>query len=587
MVRFGWIVRSITTVALVLVVAGVLFLSGGAAQQNQAESQKYMEPRYPSYLKPARSIADLMPGARAVVRNKAAVQSAGMGLVQEGGTIVLVTSATAEDRAVEAIRQALTERKIKSVVLHDYELGGVSRKDALDLIKATRSAETGENGREAAGFAANFPDPEKVKAWLKGRNPNLYAKLFPPGTELSDHLKEVREKLRGQNVGKAISAYVDKHPEVNGVFWGKGGFSYLRRYVYPNAAKLMGLFLWDNQYDIMNEMSSFPSDVWQMLETQTMDPLAYVDKIHLTDPEGTDLEADLTEEQAKRWEQGAFFRGHMYMGPNQAYARYGFSAVDYPAYHKEWLSPNPVVLANGVVATTNSDGGFYPRMEVHYKNGYVAEVKGGGVYGDGFREFLHYPGINELTRPFLKHPGYFYAYEWAFGTNPKAFRRPDVFAEGGSIGPERMRSGIVHLAVGVFVKDGPDGMGASSPPEEWIQFAREHNLPIDHSFHVRVQFLTYQVRLRNANRWVSLIEKGHLSSLDNPEVRALASRYGDPDRILSEDWVPGVPGINAPGRYEDYAQNPYKYAKAEMDQVLAGTYAHFYPPAKAQAPRGR
>jgi len=49
--------------------------------------------------------------------------------------------------------------------------------------------------------------------------------------------------------------------------------------------------------------------------------------------------------------------------------------------------------------------------------------------------------------------------------------------------------------------------------------------------------------------------------------------------------VPGVPGINVAGRYQDYAQNPYKYAKEEMDQVKAGTYAHFYPPAKA--PRGK
>ena len=69
-----------------------------------------------------------------------------------------------------------------------------------------------------------------------------------------------------------------------------------------------------------------------------------------------------------------------------------------------------------------------------------------------------------------------------------------------------------------------------------------------------------------------------MTSLDNAEVRALASRYGDPDRILSNAWMPEVPGINAPGRYEDYAANPWKYAKEVIDKVIAGEYEYFYPP---------
>ena len=49
-----------------------------------------------------------------------------------------------------------------------------------------------------------------------------------------------------------------------------------------------------------------------------------------------------------------------------------------------------------------------------------------------------------------------------------------------------------------------------------------------------------------------------MTSLDNPEVRALASRYGNPDELLQEDWRPGMPGINLPGDYADYAANPWK-----------------------------
>ena len=86
-------------------------------------------------------------------------------------------------------------------------------------------------------------------------------------------------------------------------------------------------------------------------------------------------------------------------------------------------------------------------------------------------------------------------------------------------------------------------------------------MPLDHGWHTHTYFTTYKVRLRNANKWVNLLDKGRMTSLDNPEVRALASRYGDPDYVLAEDWIPEVPGINAPGDYmKDYAPNPGAYA---------------------------
>ena len=130
------------------------------------------------------------------------------------------------------------------------------------------------------------------------------------------------------------------------------------------------------------------------------------------------------------------------------------------------------------------------------------------------------------------------------------------------------------LATGVFVQHGPDSM---EMPKEWIEFTRKNNLPIDHAFHMHNYFATYKVRLRNANRTVNLVENGHLTSLDSPEVKALASRYGDANRILAEDWAPEVPGINAAGKYDDYAASPWKYGKAQMDKILAGNYEHYYP----------
>ncbi len=584
MIRFGWILRGISVLGVLLALAGVSFLTGLAAQQKQTPAEQYMAPRFPSYLKEAHTVAELMPQAKALVQNRSALQGFGLGVVKKGETIALVHSPDAEDLAIQALQKALGDRGVKAVLVPEYELVGVSKRESLALRKAMESG-TAENGYlETAGWIeSTFPNPDGVKQWLKGKNPDLYNQLFPPSKDLPPNLKAARAKLMGPSVGKALSAYLDKHPEISGVFWGKGGSSYLRRYMHPHEAKFLGLFLWDNQWDVMSEMSSFPADVWQLIETETLDPLGYIDKIHMTDPEGTDISADLSEDQAQKFERGAYHRGHMFIFPNQAYGRFGYSVVDYPAFQKDWLSPEPMVMPNGVIAATNGHGGFYPRMEVHFANGYVKEVKGGGIYGDAFREFLKsYPKLNGQNYPFYKHPGFFYAYEFALGTNPKGFRHPWAMfhGTGGHLTPERNRSGVFHLAPGVFVQHGPNSM---EMPKEWIEYTRNNNLPIDHAFHMHNYFATYQVHLRNANRWVKLVDKGHLASLDSAEVKALASRYGDPARILAEDWVPEIPGINSPGKYDDYAANPWKSAKPIMDQSLAGTYAHLYPPAKGAA----
>jgi hypothetical protein len=89
------------------------------------------------------------------------------------------------------------------------------------------------------------------------------------------------------------------------------------------------------------------------------------------------------------------------------------------------------------------------------------------------------------------------------------------------------------------------------------------------------------VRVRGTkNTWVTLINKGRMTALDNPEVRALTSRYGDPKDLLAEDWIPHIPGINAPGRYEEYAKDPWKTVSAVFQKIESGTYEYFYPPVK-------
>ena len=65
-----------------------LFLLALASPLIAAESSKYATPRFPSYVKPPKSIDDIMPFARAAVR-----QTGGrtpLGLVEKGTLIGLI-----------------------------------------------------------------------------------------------------------------------------------------------------------------------------------------------------------------------------------------------------------------------------------------------------------------------------------------------------------------------------------------------------------------------------------------------------------------------------------------------------------------
>lgn len=538
----------------------------------------YPEPRFPSYLKPVSTVEEVLPHVRPLARNKTGVQGAGLGVANPGDTVVFVTSSAADPLIVEAVKRAMEERGVKVNVVPEYEMVGVSKDEALEFQKIRRSYTSEQGYMEAATWVeSNFPDPEAIKTWLKGRRPDLYDKLFPQSRELSPRLKEVQQKLMLPALGKGIQDYLTKHPEVRGIFWGKGGGTFLRRNLHPLENKFLGLFLVDNRWDVMSALGTYPGDVWQLAEEQLMEPLVHVDKITAKDPEGTDAWADINEEQAGHWARGVYQRGHLYMFPNQATGRFGYSVVDYPAFQKEWLPREPLAIIHGQIAGTTNHTGFFPRWEVHFNDkGYVSEVKGGGLVGDALREFMQLPGINDLVYPFHnpEHKGYWYLYEIAFGTNPKAFRNPQGL-EDGTVIPERLRSGVIHWGLGITLHHDP---GVQTQSQKLLDFTKQYNMPRDHGFHTHTYFTTYKVHLRDADRWVTLLDKGRMTSLDNAEVRALASRYGDPDQLLTEDWRPEITGINTPGDYmKDYAPDPWKTVKSVIDKVVAGTYEHFYP----------
>ena len=99
-----------------------------------AERSKYAAPRFPSYVKPPKSMEDIMPFARAAVR-----QTGGrtpLGLVEKGTLVGLVTEAIADDMVLQAIVRAYKERGVEARIIAEHELAGVSREEVLKAIKA-------------------------------------------------------------------------------------------------------------------------------------------------------------------------------------------------------------------------------------------------------------------------------------------------------------------------------------------------------------------------------------------------------------------------------------------------------------------
>jgi hypothetical protein len=566
--------------------------SGAHGQQAGAPSGGYPSPRWPSYFQPPKNVEDLMPAARALVRNTSGFQGKGMGILQAGESVLIVPTAKADPMVLEAIVRALRERKVTPHVTFTHEFLDRTREEVLrrDVEEGVgRDIEQAGIYQATAWIQGQFPDPAVPKAWLKQRRPDLYRQLFPNeasgGSQQAADVDPETGLPRGSNssdrarVGKGIQAFLKANPEVKGVFWGGGGTTGLRRALYPMQDQYLGTFITDNIYTLQSQMTTYPGDVWQLAEEQVLEPLMYTERIEITDPEGTNLWADITPEMAERWSQGAYQRGHLYMFPNQATGRFGYSFVNYPGFQQKWLPREPIALINGVLAGTQGHGGFFPRWEITWKDGFIADVKGGGAQGEALKEFLQYPGLNDRVFPYHKRPGFWYLYEIAFGSHPKAFRHPIPLGESGNTSPERARSGVIHWGLGIRLWHDPD---APTESKVWADYSKKNNVPFDHGWHTHTYFTTYKVRLRNADKWINLLDKGRMTSLDDPEVRALASRYGDPDYLLAEDWIPEVPGINAPGDYmKDYAPQPGRYSLQLLERATSGRYDKYFPTATA------
>ena len=292
--------------------------------------------------------------------------------------------------------------------------------------------------------------------------------------------------------------------------------------------------------DFAGPLIDTPSDLQRLINQKTWAQILSCASLRMTDPEGTDVQWTNYDDQRP------YLEDHLLARPYNIGV--GFGGKDDCA---------------GVVAGTINHIGAFPHCKAYIEGGQVVNVEGGGRYGEVWREKLEAYRNLKLPplplRPYdpeggptfeIADPGFFVFWEAAIGTVPGVGRLPTeaLHQHYSNFLHDRMRSGYIH-----------NGFG---PAGGWHKALIEAGLPWAH-VHIHCMFPTLEGKTSSGEK-VVIVNKGHLTSLDDPEVRSLASKYGNPDELLTEAWIPGVPGINVPGDYmKDYGQDPLSWLKKE------------------------
>ena len=432
---------------------------------------------------------------------------------------------------------------------------------------------------EAAGWVNSWPDPEEPKAWLRDKNPTLYDKMFPAKPR-QGRLVNIDPDLIATFEGDpnflfwagTPREYMDQHgAEIDAVYSGYGGRPGQIRGLGPHAHKFLGNFIFDNYLEVMSDHPSFPGDLWRLVEERLLEPLAWIDLAEYSDPEGSDFSFEVSPEEGLMWAAGGAYQpGHLFLYPHGATGSQSWTfsiKKEFPGSPPDWIKP-VIPKVNGIITGTRNHTGYYPRIEVVLEQGRIKEVRGGGDYGEFLRTLLELPKLHTVHYPYYDEPNYWFLYEAGTGTNPKFFLRIDELRDGRN-SSERNVAGVLHWSFGTQINGEPPGQEGT-----WEEFVTRHNVPRGHGFHIHHVLPTYRVRIRATETWLTLIDSGRLAPLDHSEVRALASRYGDPDRILRQDWVADLPGINSPGNYQDFASDPWAHLEKVLEQIDQGTYPY-------------
>ncbi|MBI2819438.1 MAG: hypothetical protein HYX73_05620 [Acidobacteria bacterium] len=489
----------------------------------------YPAPRYPK-IPDITSVEQLMPHARYLVSkptDKSANLRPGYGI--RGGERVLMTMYdTTDPMVVEALRRALIEKNCRVDVLvlpipQAIKEGPVDGANEMRYAQAAHQARTSlfvGQGLTVMFAGQSGADTEALRAFVKARK---YDRVIGP-VDVS---------------GRPKTEYL--------AVW----MNLFTREILGSAA------------------SDFPEEVADLLDRKGWEIIRGAKSVRFTDPEGTDI----------RW---TWFPEYWQVveGTHPHVKSVGGGPINFPGgyIYGPGTSEDPLIPghlmgvalgivlpesdAAGVVVATSNHVGPFPRIEILFQKHEVTQINGGGEYGKLLRQYLE--TYKNAKYPLYPRPGAGFLVECSIATNPKAYRPYNVM-EAATLKwlwiEERRRSGIVHWGIGSVLQENTD-------------WGAQNNVPGDH-FHLHQYFSTYEATLQDGRKTL-IINKGHLTALDDPEVRRVAAKYGDPDELLREDWIPAIPGINTPGDYrKDYADDPARWVTQEHRKAFAEAIARF------------
>jgi hypothetical protein len=448
-----------------------------------------------------------------------------LGVIESGKKGLIVIKDNQDLKVMEACVQALRERGADADYIFTadlLELYGYPREYAHHIQEFDPMSQ--------ADMQLLVQGIEKYKFQKSNFTDANWEKLPHGALEI---IEGERERYNIKN--EAVTKHLDSHPEYEYVFveWFSGG---------PMVQEMSDL--WGRKFhlgwrvptvsSLMRE-GTIPKEVWRALEQKVLEVIPWIRHVRVTDPEGTDVEFSLNAEEAHYWRVGAFLVDYIRMYPMQA-GRWLYRSLGI----KRVVAPE----ASGVIAgTVGHYNGIIPRLELKIERGQVVNVKGGGLQGLLMRDIME--KYKDYHLPYLPRPGWLYVFHLSMPVNPKVGARSVTWAFGSEI----------------YIP-------------ETEEYGAKHDIPITHDFHLGNIFPTYEATL-NGGKKMKIIDKGHLAILDDPEVRAIASKYGDPDEILREEGARPIPGINAPGDYwKDYAENPAPYWVKQREERRSGTSAY-------------
>jgi hypothetical protein len=365
----------------------------------------------------------------------------------------------------------------------------------FDIVEAYRVAYTAVKGKVSVltvpGVGAGGSAHELTDKQLCG--------LFP---------EVAVEAIKGCDLFINLTGFADMHG-IYGAGHSKYGLNPLDFYEKHNTRLLSVVIA--NKEGLASDWATYPQPLFKYLNFKAHEHmLSAVNgdfdnaKVHVTDPQGTDLtitgfkmctKGDLTDE----------------VRPINTFGTEQVGCI--PHY--------PTPNAEGVIVSTSTHPGYIPTMKATIKEGRVVDLEGGGeVSGEWMRDWKK--GENQSSEGrvtiFGTPPGdgINWFEELMYGIHPRAFRVGWKYRYEGSetfqawVGGTR-RSGVLHFGIG-------------GGKDEWY---RHRDL--------EVYFPTLTV-----NDTV-LIENGRLKILDMPEVIEEAKKYGDPDLLLNEKWIPEMP----------------------------------------------